>query len=116
LLKLEDVYDVTVAKDGQEAFDTVKAAMNEGKRFDLIFMDIQVCAFLVPLIFPAYIDSEQDAQPRRSPKHAPDSANGLLRPHRRSERLRGREQHQGLYGIGDEYVLEVYSLKGPSHE
>jgi len=42
MLKLEDVYDVTVAKDGQEAFDTVKAMMDEGKRFDLIFMDIQM--------------------------------------------------------------------------
>lgn len=42
MLKLEDIYDVTVAKDGQEAFDTVKAVMDEGKRFDLIFMDIQV--------------------------------------------------------------------------
>lgn len=42
MLKLEDVYDVTVAKDGQEAFDTVKAVMDAGGRFDLIFMDIQV--------------------------------------------------------------------------
>jgi len=42
MLKLEDVYDVTVAKDGQEAFDTVKAVMDKGQRFDLIFMDIQM--------------------------------------------------------------------------
>lgn len=42
MLKLEDIYDVTVAKDGQEAYDTVKANMEQGKEFDLIFMDIQV--------------------------------------------------------------------------
>ncbi|KAL4928998.1 putative sensor histidine kinase/response regulator TcsB/Sln1 [Aspergillus undulatus] len=42
MLALEDVYDVTVVKDGQEAFDTVKANMEEGKVFDLIFMDIQM--------------------------------------------------------------------------
>lgn len=42
MLKLEDIYDVTVAKDGQEAYDTVKAAMSEGYKFDLIFMDIQM--------------------------------------------------------------------------
>ncbi|KAL2834020.1 Two-component system protein B [Aspergillus pseudoustus] len=42
MLALEEVYDVTVVKDGQEAFDTVKANMEEGKVFDLIFMDIQM--------------------------------------------------------------------------
>ncbi|KAE8557433.1 hypothetical protein EYB25_002140 [Talaromyces marneffei] len=42
MLKLEDIYDVTVVKDGQEAYDTVKAAMSEGNKFDLIFMDIQM--------------------------------------------------------------------------
>ncbi|OKL62765.1 Two-component system protein B [Talaromyces atroroseus] len=42
MLKLEDIYDVTIAKDGQEAYETVKAAMSEGNKFDLIFMDIQM--------------------------------------------------------------------------
>jgi osomolarity two-component system sensor histidine kinase SLN1 len=42
MLALEEVYDVAVVKDGQEAYDTVKANMEEGKVFDLIFMDIQV--------------------------------------------------------------------------
>ncbi|KAL4978743.1 Two-component system protein B [Aspergillus desertorum] len=42
MLALEDVYDVTVVKDGQEAYDTVKTNMEEGKVFDLIFMDIQM--------------------------------------------------------------------------
>ncbi|GAB1210676.1 hypothetical protein APSETT445_009471 [Aspergillus pseudonomiae] len=42
MLALEAVYDVTVVKDGQEAYDTVKANMEEGKVFDLIFMDIQM--------------------------------------------------------------------------
>lgn len=42
MLKLEAVYDVVVAKDGQEAYDMVKASMSEDKFFDLIFMDIQM--------------------------------------------------------------------------
>ncbi|PKX97956.1 putative sensor histidine kinase/response regulator TcsB/Sln1 [Aspergillus novofumigatus IBT 16806] len=42
MLRLEEIYDVTVVKDGQEAYDTVKANMEEGKVFDLIFMDIQM--------------------------------------------------------------------------
>ncbi|KAI1284047.1 osmosensing histidine protein kinase SLN1 [Xylaria sp. FL0933] len=42
MLKLEDVYDVTIAKDGQEAYDLVKANMEKHTDFDLIFMDIQM--------------------------------------------------------------------------
>ena len=42
LLKLEEIYDVTIAKDGQEAYDLVKANMEHGQRFDVIFMDIQM--------------------------------------------------------------------------
>ena len=51
MLKLEDIYDVTVAKDGQEALDFVKASMNptassdsgeEHKPYNLIFMDVQM--------------------------------------------------------------------------
>ncbi|KAF7953203.1 hypothetical protein EAE96_006418 [Botrytis aclada] len=42
MLKLEDVYDVVVAKDGQEAYDKVKQSMEEGTFFNLIFMDIQM--------------------------------------------------------------------------
>ncbi|TQN74895.1 Two-component system protein B [Colletotrichum shisoi] len=42
MLKLEDVYDVTIAKDGQEAYDLVKANMDDNKGFDVIFMDIQM--------------------------------------------------------------------------
>ncbi|KAL8731945.1 MAG: hypothetical protein Q9166_003077 [cf. Caloplaca sp. 2 TL-2023] len=42
MLKLEDIYDVTVAKDGQEAYDLVKASMEERKYFNLIFMDVQM--------------------------------------------------------------------------
>ena len=34
--------DVTVAKDGQEAFDLVKESMEQNKLFNLVFMDIQV--------------------------------------------------------------------------
>ncbi|KAH8202821.1 hypothetical protein TruAng_002984 [Truncatella angustata] len=42
LLKLESIYDVTIAKDGQEAYDLVKANMEKDLRFDVIFMDIQM--------------------------------------------------------------------------
>ena len=51
MLKLEDIYEVDVAKDGQEALDYVKASMdpngtNEGgeerKPYNLIFMDVQM--------------------------------------------------------------------------
>ncbi|KAL2130845.1 hypothetical protein VTI74DRAFT_5866 [Chaetomium olivicolor] len=42
LLKLEDIYDVTIAKDGQEAYDLVKANMESNRHFDVIFMDIQM--------------------------------------------------------------------------
>ncbi|KAI9871508.1 MAG: Histidine kinase [Pleopsidium flavum] len=42
MLKLEDIYDVTVAKDGQEALDMVKESMEQQKLFNLIFMDIQM--------------------------------------------------------------------------
>ena len=51
MLKLEDIYDVTVAKDGQEALDFVKESMGPGassengeerKPYNLIFMDVQM--------------------------------------------------------------------------
>lgn len=42
MLKLEDIYDVTIAKDGQEAYDLVKAAMEKNESFDVIFMDVQM--------------------------------------------------------------------------
>ncbi|KAI1620423.1 osomolarity two-component system, sensor histidine kinase SLN1 [Exophiala viscosa] len=42
MLRLEDVYDVTIAKDGQEAFDKVRESMLSGARFDLVFMDVQM--------------------------------------------------------------------------
>jgi len=45
MLRLEDIYDVTVAKDGQEAFDLVKASMLPDcvtGPFNLIFMDVQM--------------------------------------------------------------------------
>ena len=33
---------MTIAKDGQEAFDTVRNSMASGQRFDLVFMDVQM--------------------------------------------------------------------------
>ncbi|OQD79779.1 hypothetical protein PENANT_c044G06868 [Penicillium antarcticum] len=42
MLALEEVYDVIIVKDGQEAYDTVKSNMEKGEVFDLIFMDIQM--------------------------------------------------------------------------
>lgn len=44
MLKLEDIYDVTVAKDGQEALDLVKESMTKPGHpgYNLIFMDVQM--------------------------------------------------------------------------
>lgn len=42
MLRLEDIYDVTIAKDGQEAYDLVKSNMESNQQFDVIFMDIQM--------------------------------------------------------------------------
>ncbi|KAH7394515.1 putative histidine kinase HHK5p [Pyrenochaeta sp. MPI-SDFR-AT-0127] len=42
MLKLEDVYDVTVAKDGQEALDKVKESMERQTPYNLVFMDVQM--------------------------------------------------------------------------
>ncbi|KAK7178595.1 osomolarity two-component sensor histidine kinase sln1 [Paraphaeosphaeria sporulosa] len=42
MLKLEDVYDVTVAKDGQEALDKVRESMGRQTPYNLIFMDVQM--------------------------------------------------------------------------
>ena len=42
MLKLEDIYDVTVAADGQEAFDFVKESMQANHPYNLIFMDVQM--------------------------------------------------------------------------
>ncbi|CAL8582931.1 Histidine kinase osmosensor [Xanthoria parietina] len=42
MLKLEDIYDVTVAKDGLEALDLVRVSMEERRYFNLIFMDVQM--------------------------------------------------------------------------
>ncbi|KAK5114678.1 hypothetical protein LTR62_002251 [Meristemomyces frigidus] len=42
MLKLEKLRDVTVANDGQEAFDLVKESMAQQNLFHIIFMDIQM--------------------------------------------------------------------------
>ena len=46
MLKLEDIYDVTVAKDGQEALDRVRESMThdggQQQPYNLIFMDVQM--------------------------------------------------------------------------
>jgi CheY-like chemotaxis protein len=76
MLKLEAIYDVVVAKDGQEAYEMVKASMNEDKFFDLIFMDIQVSRlhFCDPL--PRLIC--EDAESGRVTKYPVDPPNGIL--------------------------------------
>lgn len=42
MLKLEQIYNIIVAKDGQEAYDMVKESMDKENYFDLILMDIQM--------------------------------------------------------------------------
>ncbi|KAM0719746.1 hypothetical protein Q7P37_003879 [Cladosporium fusiforme] len=41
MLKLEEIYDVTVARDGQEALDLVKESMHHAP-FNLVLMDVQM--------------------------------------------------------------------------
>lgn len=43
MLKLEEIYDVTVARDGQEALDLVRDGMRAGSPpFNLVLMDVQM--------------------------------------------------------------------------
>ncbi|KAF2093438.1 hypothetical protein NA57DRAFT_48442 [Rhizodiscina lignyota] len=42
MLKLEDIFDVTVAQDGQEAYERVKESMESQTPYNLIFMDVQM--------------------------------------------------------------------------
>ena len=44
MLKLEEIYDVTVARDGQEALDLVKESMHDptSEPFNLVLMDVQM--------------------------------------------------------------------------
>jgi osomolarity two-component system sensor histidine kinase SLN1 len=44
LLKMEKIFDVTIAEDGGIAYDVVMRSMNQSLNFDLIFMDVQVCS------------------------------------------------------------------------
>jgi hypothetical protein len=89
MLKLEDIYDVTVAKDGQEAYDMVKESMKSGTGYNLIFMDIQVRSY-----DSCFRGSSNmiDAKPGWSPKHSSHSPDGLLGPYRSPNCFRGREQ------------------------
>ena len=43
IVRIDLFADVTVAKDGQEAYNFVKSSMDQGKPYNLIFMDVQVC-------------------------------------------------------------------------
>ncbi|KAL9061299.1 MAG: hypothetical protein Q9162_000173 [Coniocarpon cinnabarinum] len=42
LLELEDIANITVAKDGEEAFEKVKERLAGQEQFDLILMDVQM--------------------------------------------------------------------------
>jgi osomolarity two-component system sensor histidine kinase SLN1 len=42
MLKLENVHDLTVATDGQEALDRVRESIRNSDPYDLIFMDVQM--------------------------------------------------------------------------
>jgi osomolarity two-component system sensor histidine kinase SLN1 len=43
VLQLEHIQDITVAEDGRQAIDRVREQIDKGLKFDIIFMDIQVC-------------------------------------------------------------------------
>ena len=42
MLKLEEIFEVDIARDGQEAFEKVKESMQSSRPYSLVFMDIQV--------------------------------------------------------------------------
>lgn len=42
MLKLEKINNVAIARDGREAYEIVKASMEQNRRFDVIFMDVQM--------------------------------------------------------------------------
>ncbi|KAH8889221.1 hypothetical protein GQ53DRAFT_825538 [Thozetella sp. PMI_491] len=42
MLKLEHIYNISTAKDGQEAVDLVKAELENNRQYTVIFMDIQM--------------------------------------------------------------------------
>ena len=101
MLKLEDIYDVTVAKDGQEAYEKVKVSMEEGLEFNLIFMDIQVrftdsieCRLLKSL----------DAKPRWFAEYSADTSNGLFCTNCRINGIFRGEQRPRVHGLGNGYV------------
>lgn len=95
MLKLEDIYDVVVAKDGQEAFDQVKQSMDKGEFFDLIFMDVQVC-YCSAQQLPSLMTACQDAKSRRSTKYEINSSDGVQRSNRCTHSIRRGKQCEGL--------------------
>jgi CheY-like chemotaxis protein len=78
MLALEEVYDVIIVKDGQEAYDTVKTNMEKGEVFDLIFMDIQVW---LTALGQRDILTGLDAYSRRTCKYTNDPSDGIFRTH-----------------------------------
>jgi osomolarity two-component system sensor histidine kinase SLN1 len=105
MLALEEVYDVTMVKDGQEAYDTVKSNMERGQVFDLIFMDIQV--FMPCQSALGELLTRVDAKSRRHSKYTTYSRDGILCTDRRTQCFRRREQYQGLHGLRNGHVYQV---------
>lgn len=81
MLKLEDVYDVVVAKDGQEAYDMVKESMSKNQFFDLIFMDIQVSHTKSPL-HSHFLLTRLDAESRWASEYQINTTNGIRESNR----------------------------------
>ena len=50
VLQLEKVQEISVAEDGPQAADKVKEVMAKDEKFDIIFMDIQVLSFPLPMV------------------------------------------------------------------
>jgi CheY-like chemotaxis protein len=88
MLSLEEIYDVTIANDGKEAYDIVKTSMDEGRKYDLILMDIQV-GFICN-VSACSILTLTDAKPRWPPKHTPHSWVRIFRTNCCAQCLRGR--------------------------
>jgi len=109
MLKLENIHNVTLAKDGQEAYDIVKSNMDKAIVYDLIFMDIQVRSDDITSLHHVPTGL-LDAEYGWSTKHTSYSPVRIFRTNCCVNCIRGRKQYQGLHGFWDEHVPQVRSL------
>lgn len=123
MLKLESIYgkpnacdeaelraDVTVAKDGQEAFELVKESMEQTKYFDLIFMDVQVWALRTVEV----VELMADAEFGWNSEHQIDPWHGVLGTYSGADSICRREQRQRMHGLWHGlFSTQTHPTSGP---